>query len=191
MLDFLTRCRTPALWPYPEEMLRSIGFKSGPTMFDLCCGDGYVSAPLARLVQGKVIALDTDCDIREQAKHEVAKAPAPRFSAEYTPMPWRPMHRAGRLSTHYQHLAWRTGPGAAGRGGNTQDPDNPGARRRRQAAGSRSSPIRRTSWSSSSRSVISIRRSAFSTGRGLRAEAKLRRNLRTCASRLIGLAGLP
>jgi hypothetical protein len=178
-------------------MLRSIGFKSGPTMFDLCCGDGYVSAPLARLVQGKVIALDTDGDIREQAKHEVAKAPAPGSALDLR------RYRGDPCTEPVDFLLiTNTLPGVPDQAPlagaeNTQDPDNPdnpgnpGARRCRQAAGSRSSPIRRTSWSSSSRSVISIRRSAFSTGRGLRAEAKLRRNLRTCASRLIGLAGLP
>lgn len=191
MLDFLTRCRTPALWPYPEEMLRSIGFKSGPTMFDLCCGDGYVSAPLARLVQGKVIALDTDCDIREQAKHEVAKAPPPGSALDLRRYRGEPCTEPVDFLLITNTLRGVPDQARLAGGGNTQDPDNPGARRCRQAAGSRSSPIRRTSWSSSSRSVISIRRSAFSTGRGLRAEAKLRRNLRTCASRLIGLAGLP
>jgi SAM-dependent methyltransferase len=63
-----------ALWPQPEAMLRSIGIKAGMTVLDLCCGDGYFTAPLAKLVEGKVIALDIDCDMLERAKREVAEA---------------------------------------------------------------------------------------------------------------------
>jgi len=65
-----------ALWPRPHEMLRSIGIEAGMTVLDLCCGDGYFTAPLAQLVAGKVIALDIDCDMLGEAKHEVAKAGA-------------------------------------------------------------------------------------------------------------------
>lgn len=62
-----------ALWPRPEEALGAIGITPQMTVLDLCCGDGYFTAPLARLVQGKVIALDIDCAILEQAKSEVAR----------------------------------------------------------------------------------------------------------------------
>src|SRR6476661_3817534 len=62
-----------ALWPRPEEVLRAIGIRPGMTVLDLCCGDGYFTAPLARLVDGKVIALDIDCDMLDQAKAEVAR----------------------------------------------------------------------------------------------------------------------
>jgi len=65
-----------ALWPHPEAMLRSLGIRPGMTVLDLCCGDGYFTAPLAKLVHGKVIALDIDCAMLEQAKGEVAKAGA-------------------------------------------------------------------------------------------------------------------
>jgi ubiquinone/menaquinone biosynthesis C-methylase UbiE len=64
------------LWPRPHLVLRSIGIEAGMTVLDLCCGDGYFTAPLAKLVAGKVIALDIDCDMLEQAEHEVAKAGA-------------------------------------------------------------------------------------------------------------------
>jgi predicted methyltransferase len=43
-----------ALWPNPADILRKIGIKSDMTVLDLCCGDGYFTAPLTRLVEGKV-----------------------------------------------------------------------------------------------------------------------------------------
>jgi len=63
-----------ALWPHPDEVLRAIGIAPDMTVLDLCCGDGYFTAPLARLVHGKVIALDIDCAMLEQAKVEVSQA---------------------------------------------------------------------------------------------------------------------
>jgi len=65
-----------ALWPRPEQTLRSIGITPGMTVLDLCCGDGYFTAPLARLVEGKLIALDIDGDMLDVAKREVAAAGA-------------------------------------------------------------------------------------------------------------------
>ena len=65
-----------ALWPRPDAILEAIGIRPGMTVLDLCCGGGYFTAPLAKLVVGKVIALDIDCDVLEQAKTEVAKAGA-------------------------------------------------------------------------------------------------------------------
>jgi ubiquinone/menaquinone biosynthesis C-methylase UbiE len=62
-----------ALWPHPEEVLRAVGIRSGMTVLDLCCGDGYFTAPLAKLVAGKVIALDIDCRMLDRAKAEVAR----------------------------------------------------------------------------------------------------------------------
>ena len=43
------------------------------SVVDLCCGDGYFTAPLARLVNGKVYALDIDPEILEQARSEVTR----------------------------------------------------------------------------------------------------------------------
>ena len=40
-----------ALWPDPEGVLRQVGVEPGMTVLDLCCGDGYFTAPLARLVE--------------------------------------------------------------------------------------------------------------------------------------------
>lgn len=60
-----------ALWPEPQRMLRAIGLTPPMTVLDLCCGDGYFTAPLARLVEGRVYALDLDPFLLDQAKAEV------------------------------------------------------------------------------------------------------------------------
>jgi ubiquinone/menaquinone biosynthesis C-methylase UbiE len=62
-----------ALWPDPEGMLRALGIKPEMTVLDLCCGDGYFTAPLAALVEGKVIGLDIDPDMLDQARAEVSR----------------------------------------------------------------------------------------------------------------------
>jgi SAM-dependent methyltransferase len=62
-----------ALWPHPDDVLRAVGIRSDMTVLDLCCGDGYFTAPLAKLVAGKVIALDIDCAMLVRAKAEVAR----------------------------------------------------------------------------------------------------------------------
>lgn len=62
-----------ALWPRPEQTLKALGIEPRMTVLDLCCGDGYFTAPLAKLVQGKVIALDLDCEMLARAKAEVAQ----------------------------------------------------------------------------------------------------------------------
>jgi SAM-dependent methyltransferase len=62
-----------ALWPEPEGVLRQIGIEPGMTVLDLCCGDGYFTAPLAKLVCGKVHALDLDPVMIDQAKAEVTR----------------------------------------------------------------------------------------------------------------------
>jgi len=61
-----------ALWPDPAAVLRQLGITSGMTVLDLCCGDGYFTAPLAKLVDGKVYALDLDPMMIDRAKAEVA-----------------------------------------------------------------------------------------------------------------------
>lgn len=62
------------LWPDPEAVLRALGIKAEMTVLDLCCGDGYFTAPLATLVEGKVVALDIDPDMLERARIEVARS---------------------------------------------------------------------------------------------------------------------
>ncbi len=61
-----------ALWPNPQTVLQVLGVLPGMTVLDLCCGDGYFTAPLAKLVTGKVYALDLDEIMIEMAKAEVA-----------------------------------------------------------------------------------------------------------------------
>jgi len=49
-----------ALWPDPAEVLRALGITADMTVLDLCCGDGWFTAPLAVLTGGRVYALDLD-----------------------------------------------------------------------------------------------------------------------------------
>lgn len=65
-----------ALWPDPEGVLRLLGVRPDMTVLDLCCGDGYFTAPLAKLVGGKVHALDLDSSMIGRAQEEVAKRAA-------------------------------------------------------------------------------------------------------------------
>jgi SAM-dependent methyltransferase len=61
------------LWPEPGDVLQQIGISAGMTVVDLCCGDGHFTAPLARLVSpGKVIAVDLDATMLEQARNACA-----------------------------------------------------------------------------------------------------------------------
>ena len=63
-----------ALWPDPGETLRKIGAQPGTRAVDLCCGDGYFTVPLARLVApGEVIAVDLSAEMLRQARDEVAE----------------------------------------------------------------------------------------------------------------------
>jgi ubiquinone/menaquinone biosynthesis C-methylase UbiE len=62
-----------ALWRDPEAVLRQMGIKPAMTVIDLCCGDGYFTAPLAALVDGHVYAVDLDPAMIEAAKAEVAR----------------------------------------------------------------------------------------------------------------------
>jgi len=60
-----------ALWPDPDGIVRTLGIEAGMTVVDLCCGDGYFTAPLAELVNGNVYALDIDPEMLNQARSEV------------------------------------------------------------------------------------------------------------------------
>ncbi len=58
-----------ALWPDPDGTIRALGIGAGMTVVDLCCGDGYFTAAVARLVgAGRVVGLDLDPAMLEQAK---------------------------------------------------------------------------------------------------------------------------
>ena len=68
-----------ALWPDPEGVLRRLGVDFGMTVLDLCCGDGHFTAPIAHIVGGigRVMALDLDPALLEQAKARAEKAGVP------------------------------------------------------------------------------------------------------------------
>jgi len=61
------------LWPHPERIVRTLGIEAGMTVVDLCCGNGYFTAPLAKLVNGKVYALDIDPEMLDRARRAVAR----------------------------------------------------------------------------------------------------------------------
>lgn len=61
------------LWPDPSGTLRSLGIGPGMTVLDLCCGDGYFTAPLARIVGGRLYALDIDPHLLDVARGEVER----------------------------------------------------------------------------------------------------------------------
>ena len=68
-----------ALWPDPEAVLRTLGVEPGMTVVDLCCGDGYFTAPLALLVDGRVYGVDLDPAMLERARAEIARVGATVF----------------------------------------------------------------------------------------------------------------
>jgi len=59
------------LWSNPKRVLQAIGITSDMTVVDLCCGDGYITAPLASLVEGKVYGIDIDPVMLMKAQAEV------------------------------------------------------------------------------------------------------------------------
>ena len=74
-----------ALWPDPEGVLRRLGVDFGTTVLDLCCGDGHFTAPLAHIVGGigRVMALDLDADLLEQAKARAKAAGVPSTAVRW------------------------------------------------------------------------------------------------------------
>jgi ubiquinone/menaquinone biosynthesis C-methylase UbiE len=56
-----------ALWPDPARVLADVGIASGMEVVDLCCGDGWFTLPLARMVRS-VVAIDIDAKLLEAAK---------------------------------------------------------------------------------------------------------------------------
>ncbi|MFJ6328677.1 MULTISPECIES: class I SAM-dependent methyltransferase [unclassified Rhizobium] len=62
-----------ALWPDPGGIVQQLGIEPDMTVLDLCCGDGYFTAPLAKRVSGKVYALDFDPAMIDQARAEVVR----------------------------------------------------------------------------------------------------------------------
>jgi ubiquinone/menaquinone biosynthesis C-methylase UbiE len=61
-----------ALWPDPAKVLRDVGVTPGMDVVDLCCGDGWFTFPLARIVDS-VIAIDIDRAMLEAAKVRIVE----------------------------------------------------------------------------------------------------------------------
>lgn len=65
-----------ALWPDPEAVLHAVGIRPDMQVVDLCCGDGYFTRPMCRLVQpGRTWALDLDADLLGQAEQACRENP--------------------------------------------------------------------------------------------------------------------
>jgi SAM-dependent methyltransferase len=62
-----------ALWPDPSNLLRALGARAEMRALDLCCGDGYFTVPLARIVGSRVYALDLDSHMIAQARGEAER----------------------------------------------------------------------------------------------------------------------
>jgi SAM-dependent methyltransferase len=65
-----------ALWPDPEGVIRSLGMEPGMVVLDLCCGDGYFTAPLAHIVNGRLYGVDIDPIMLERTRAELDRAGA-------------------------------------------------------------------------------------------------------------------
>ncbi len=65
-----------ALWPDPAAVLKALGVAPDMTVLDLCCGDGWFTAPLALLTGGRVFALDLDPVMLEAARAEADRTGA-------------------------------------------------------------------------------------------------------------------
>ncbi|MDA8260459.1 MAG: class I SAM-dependent methyltransferase [Betaproteobacteria bacterium] len=66
-----------ALWPDPAVVLRAVGIEEWMAVLDLCCGDGYFTAPLSRLVRGRAYGVDLDPAMLERAQQEIGRTGAP------------------------------------------------------------------------------------------------------------------
>lgn len=58
-----------ALWPDPDAVIKAIGIGPAMTVVDLGCGDGYLTAAIARHAHlGHVIGIDLDPTLLERAR---------------------------------------------------------------------------------------------------------------------------
>jgi len=62
------------LWPDPMGVVSSLGVEPDMMVVDLCCGDGYFTAPIARIVAGQVYGVDINPSMLEQTRTEVEHA---------------------------------------------------------------------------------------------------------------------
>ncbi len=73
------------LWPDPEGVLRRLGVDFGHSVLDLCCGDGYFTAPIFNIVggNGRVMALDIDPHMLNLAKAYARSVGIPRDGIDW------------------------------------------------------------------------------------------------------------
>ena len=62
-----------ALWPDPAMVLNQVGVRAGMTVIDLCCGDGWFTLQIAKIVS-HVIAVDIDRKLLDLAKLRVTES---------------------------------------------------------------------------------------------------------------------
>ncbi|HKT17994.1 MAG TPA: class I SAM-dependent methyltransferase [Stellaceae bacterium] len=62
-----------ALWPQPQRVLAQLGLEPAMVAADLCCGDGWFTAPMARQAR-RVYAIDLDPAMLEAARRRLAAA---------------------------------------------------------------------------------------------------------------------
>ena len=85
MLDLFPASSMPdrewweALWPDPEGVVVRLGLGGRRQVVDLCCGDGWFTAPLACVVEDEVIGVDLDADMLEAARIELGHLEAHRL----------------------------------------------------------------------------------------------------------------
>jgi protein-L-isoaspartate O-methyltransferase len=59
-----------ALWPDPAGVLAAVGMRAGMTVIDLCSGDGWFTAQIAK-VAARVIAVDIDPELLEVSRQRL------------------------------------------------------------------------------------------------------------------------
>jgi len=63
------------LWPDADATVRALGIEPGMRVIDLCCGDGYFTAAIARrIAPGQVVGVDLDPDMLAQAQAACGEA---------------------------------------------------------------------------------------------------------------------
>jgi protein-L-isoaspartate O-methyltransferase len=62
-----------ALWPDPAGVLKSVGIAPGMVVIDLCSGDGWFTAQIARIAS-RVMAIDIDPKLLEVARRRLSEA---------------------------------------------------------------------------------------------------------------------
>lgn len=62
-----------ALWPDPAGVLRAVGVKPGMDVIDLCCGDGWFTLQVAKIVR-HVVAIDIDPDLLAVARKRLKES---------------------------------------------------------------------------------------------------------------------